>query len=312
MSNTEQQDDPAWVPGYSKQTSPRSSQRKKPKPGRRPLPSPTEEELNEMSAAEKTKVARRIRNRKGAQKRNLREQREQQEDKTLENALAQIQQLKDELATQTAEMDKSKAELEEYKAQQEQQQTISPFSSSSYYLSGSADFGLPPLHPDDPMNNNNIKSHITNPPTPTTKAAAAVQAGLDLPAPPPPLQTATTAPNALGFHQPDLDSVMQWKYPGYYDSSMQYHPYYSYNNHHGVEMEEPPLVFTPFAVASSPREEGLGLLDGVGHMRSTEFSAWRPRYNNDGATTLQNNNNIGTAGVSAHDLSAVVGSSNVC
>jgi hypothetical protein len=249
-----------------------------------------------MSATEKTKVAKRTRNRERA----LRIQRNQGEQQTRQNQVSQLTRentrLKNELATKTAEMDKIKAEFEEYKAQQ--QQTASPFSSSSYYLAGSPDLLAAPLLPDDPMhpqnngNNNKNNSHNTNPSTPPHL---------------PRLATATTAPNTVrgGGGEPDLQSVMQWKYPGYYDSNMQFHPY-SYNSHnhhqlHEVELEEPPLVFTPFAAAVTSPRDALMLSSsgggggtgpgghGSGHMRGTEFSAWRPQE--PGGTSFNNNNN---------------------
>ncbi|KAG7671235.1 hypothetical protein Ndes2526B_g02292 [Nannochloris sp. 'desiccata'] len=299
MSVRTQHDDPAWSPGKSTTQGPRTSQRSS-RPGRRPVPSPTAEELHDMSATEKAKVARRVRNREGAQR--------SKDQKNLEQQVIQLQRentrLRNQLTTNTAEMDKIKTEFEEYKAQQ--QRNISPFSSSSYYLHGTS-LG-PPLHPDDPMNplnnydnngNNNGNSNITNPSTPTTDAAAVhlVDEGLALPAHPPHLCTAATAPTAIG--EPDLHSVMQWKYPGYYDSNMQYHPYACYNTHHlhGTEMEEPPLVFTPFAAVTSPREALLSPGGGGnGHTRVTEFSAWRPRDpglgNHHISTTARNNSTI--------------------
>lgn len=251
-----------------------------------------------MSATEKVKAARRIRNREGAQR--------SKDQKSLQQQINQLQhdntRLRNQLTTKTAEMDKIKREFEEYKAQQ--QRNISPFSSSSYYLRGaSPDLGGPPLHPDDPMNNNNngknrSNSNITNPSTPTAEAADVHLVGEGVPPPAHPpvphLSSAANAPTALG--EPDLHSVMQWKYPGYYDSNMQYHPHDCYTTHHshGVEMEETPLVFTPFAAVSSPREALLSSESGGNeHMRVTEFSAWRPRDpglgNNHSSTNTRNN-----------------------
>jgi hypothetical protein len=254
-----------------------------------------------MSDTEKIKVARRIRNREGAQR--------SKDQKNLQQQVIQLQRentkLRNQLTTNTAEMDKIKTEFEEYKA--EQQQNISPFSSSSYYLDGAEELG-PPLHPDDPMipfsntnnGNNNGNSNITNPSTPNTEAAAVhfIDEEVALPAPPPVLHlsSAATAPTALG--EPDLHSVMQWKYLEYYDSIMQYHSHAGFNTHqlHAVELGEAPLVFTPFAPVTSPREELLSPgSSGNRHMRGvTEFSAWRPRdsngFGNHHSSTITRNN----------------------
>lgn len=271
MSARTQHEDPAWVPG--KRNPQRSSG-----PGRTPVPSPTAEELHDMSATEKVKVARRIRNREGAQR--------SKDQKLLQTQVTQLQgentRLRNQLSRSTAELDRIKREFEEYKAQQ--QQNISPFSSSSYYLRGaSPDLNPPFLHPDDPMNNNNngkkkSSSTITNPSTPNAEAANVHLINEGIPQPAPHLSSAATAPTAL--EEPDLHSVMQWKYPDYYDSSMQFHSHDCYTTHHshGVEIEETPLVFTPFAAVTSPREALLSSESGGnGHMRVTEFSAWRPR-----------------------------------
>ena len=274
-----------------------------------------------MSPSEKTKAARRIRNREGAQR-----SREQNLTKQVAALQRENTRLKAQVTTTTAELDKIKSEFEEYKAQR--QQNVSPFSSSSYYLHSPNE--LPALQPNDPMllnpqnntqgNNNNS---ITNPSTPTTNTQAAQ--GLDLPrlattaAPATGTGTATgnPAPLAIGVgpDEPDLvHSVMQWKYPGagYYDPSMYYQPH-----HQGQEIEEPALVFTPFAAVTSPREEvllspgavaaagggavGGGALGGVnngvgGGGRVTEFSAWRPRdiSGSNGNHHLNNLNNSGT------------------
>jgi uncharacterized small protein (DUF1192 family) len=299
MSSREQREDPVWVPGKSSPQGPRTSQRTN-RPGRKSIPSPTPEELQTMSVTDKTKVARRIRNREGAQR--------SKDQKNLEQQIAQLQRennrLKAELTNKTAEMDILKTEFEDYKAAKHQ--NVSPFSNSSYYLASPNDFG-PALHPDDPMhpdnngiNNNHSNSNITNPSTPTIEPSLVVGEGLALPK----LATTPSAPTPASGGEPDVNAVMQWKYPGYYDSNMQYHPY---NSHlpHAVEMEEPPLVFTPFAAVTSPREGLLSPSGGggagggsSGHMRGTEFSAWRPRHNNNNAntatttaTTNNNNNN---------------------
>ena len=81
-------------------------------------------------------------------------------------------------------------------------------------------------------------------------------------------------------------SVLQWKYPGYEDALAHIAATAATtvstnnNNNRGAggsgEEEETPLVFTPFAPASSPRELVFSPGSGVSSPR-TVFSAFRPR-----------------------------------